>query len=66
MNTTFRFQFYNQFTTGTQGKSVDDVCGGFPGFKIEDNLEKLGYLSFGGEMAGDSKKRTGPYVIIVF
>lgn len=45
--------------TGAQGKTYEDLCGGFPGFKMEGPEGFLGFLSYGGDMFGDSQKRIG-------
>lgn len=43
----------------TKALTENDVIGGFPSFKLEGMPGKLGYLSYGGEMFGDEKKRIG-------
>ena len=36
--------------------SVNETIGGFPCFQVKDPDEKLGFLSYGGYMFGDTEK----------
>ena len=52
-------QYFIDGANWTQASSVDGVCSGFPGFKIQSTEIELGYLSFGGKMLGNHDKRIG-------
>ncbi|XP_052789947.1 uncharacterized protein LOC128224213 isoform X2 [Mya arenaria] len=52
-------QVYTDGAKWTQGKTYEDLCGGFPGFQLEGPPGLLGFLSFGGLMFGDTSKKIG-------
>ncbi|KAL4218854.1 hypothetical protein ACF0H5_021442 [Mactra antiquata] len=54
-------QIFNDGANWTQGENYEDICGGFPGFKMEGQSGNLGYMSFGGLMVGDTNKHFGQW-----
>ncbi|KAH3797073.1 uncharacterized protein LOC127837128 [Dreissena polymorpha] len=50
-------QVWRDGATGTNGKTYEDLCGGYPGFQVGGQSETLGFLSYGGMMFGDTKKK---------
>ncbi|XP_046561027.1 uncharacterized protein LOC124270048 [Haliotis rubra] len=54
-------QTYLTQTNATQAPSVDETIAGFPGFVVEEATAPLGYMSYGGDMYGDSSKAFGQF-----
>ncbi|XP_067662761.1 uncharacterized protein [Haliotis asinina] len=54
-------QTYLTQTNATQAPSVDEIIAGFPGFVVEETTVPLGYMSYGGDMYGDSSKAFGQF-----
>ncbi|XP_053380271.1 uncharacterized protein LOC123527425 [Mercenaria mercenaria] len=54
-------QYFNDGATWAQASTYESLCGGFPGFKMEGDPGKLGFLSFGGLMFGDTNKHIGSW-----
>lgn len=54
-------QVYTDGASWAQGPTYEDLCGGFPGFKVEGDPGKIGFLSYGGFMIGDTNKHIGTW-----
>ncbi|XP_048245597.1 uncharacterized protein LOC124128193 [Haliotis rufescens] len=54
-------QTYLTQTNATMAPTVDETIAGFPGFVVEEASVPLGYLSYGGDMYGDTGKAFGQF-----
>lgn len=52
-------QTYHNGANETKANSYDQTISGFPSVKVDSYDTDLGYLSFDGFMAGDTKKHIG-------